>query len=236
MAHSFDSGAAKPQRALLKDGVVSLLTPLKLVPGSPPTGGYLLDIIKFGGVVWSTQNDGPDLQTLMKTFARTPTVGVATGTLTAQTATVNKRHAIGQVELILFFGNQHGRDAHHGRLESDVTALANDQADPGLDVAMEHCRELLLGQWPTVLTSTVKQLEFRTEEEVVTLPTLTLWQQKYMVTLTHLVPNVGGEFRTAQQLLDSIHWRVTTESGEALPPAEATSPTSIDKHTDDLEP
>lgn len=232
MSHVFVNSGEQPQRTRLQLGVVDILTPL-----TRAEGGYLGSVIPYGGIVWSTNNDGPDIEMMMRTFNRTPAIGVATGTRTATTATVNKRHAIGPCELLLFFATQHSRDHLTGRLVSDAVALADDQADPGLHVMMQHALELVLGQFPSIQTSSIKQIEFEREEVVVSIPQITVWQQTYRVQFTNFMDS-GGQFRDAKQLLTSIGWRVTTDPDDTLPPAEPNAPpeTAVDADTEALNP
>lgn len=227
MAHSFDTGTSQPQRTILQDAVVSLLSGLKRV-----NGGYLLDVVPFGGVVRS-YTDETDIQLLMKALGRSPSIAVATGTRQFQTLATQRTEFSSECELILYFTSQHERDMQTGRMASDVVALANDQADPGLHVAMAHALELICGVFPTTLTTTIKQVIPQIEEEFATLPAITIWRQVYRVMMTTLkVKGIGGnEFRTPAQLLESIGWRITTDPAEVQRPAAATSSTTIDEDT-----
>lgn len=225
-SHQFDTGAAKPQRTLVQQGAVSLLALLKRPKG------YLADVMPIGGIVRS-YTDAVDIEILMKTFNRTPAIGVATGTRDFQVLAIGGRQAISECELLLYFATQHSRDMQRGRQESDSVGLANLKADPGLHVMMEHALELLLGQYPAVMTamnSTIKQIKPVREEELATLPEITIWLQTYRVTLQSY--SGGKEWRTPAQLLESIGWRVTTDPTEANRPAAATASTTIDADTD----
>lgn len=222
--HLFDTLAPDPQRTLIQNGAVTLLSALKR-----PTG-YLAEVMPVGGVVRS-YTDGVDIEWLMKTFNRSPAIGVATGTRTFGPAAIGGRHAVmSECELLLYFANQHSRDFQNGRQQSDSVARANNTADPGLHVMMEHSLELMIGQYPTTLTGTVKQIKIQREEELATLPEITIWLQTYHVTLQSKVG--GREWRTPAQLLESIGWRVTTNPTEPMRPAAATVSTTLDADTD----
>lgn len=222
-SHSFDTGAPKPQRTLIQQGAVTLLSALKR------PNGYLADVIPIGGIVRS-YTDAVDIEILMKTFNRTPAIGVATGTRDYQVLAIGGRQAISECELLLYFATQHSRDPQVGRMESDKVALSNLKADPGLHVMMEHALELMLGQYPASMTSTIKQIKPTREEELATLPEITIWLQTYRVTLQSY--SGGKEWRTPAQLLESIGWRITTNPTEALRPAPATTSTSLDADSD----
>lgn len=222
--HLFDTFAPDPQRTLIQQGAVTLLSALKR-----PTG-YLAEVMAIGGIVRS-HTDGVDIEWLMKTFNRTPAIGVATGTRTFGAAAIGGKHAVmSSCELLLYFATQHSRDYQRGRQESDALSRIDNTADPGLHVAMEHALELMIGAYPTTLTSTVKQIAIQREEELATLPEITIWLQTYHVTLQSRVG--GREWRTPAQLLESIGWRVTTNPDEPVRPAAATVSTSLDADTD----
>lgn len=222
-SHRFDSGASTPQRTLIQQGAVTLLSALKR-----PTG-YLAEVMAIGGIVRS-YTDAVDIEWLMKTFNRTPAIGVATGDRPFQVLGIGGRQALSECELLLYIATQHSRDMQRGRMESDSVGLANLNADPGLHVIMEHAIELMLGQYPTTLTGTVKQIKIVRESELATLPEITIWLQTYHVTLQSY--SGGREWRTPAQLLQSIGWRVTTNPAEPMRPAAATVSTTLDEDTD----
>jgi hypothetical protein len=223
VSHSFASRAPKPARTLIQQGVVALLSPL-----TRRSGGYLHGVVPFGAVVRS-YTDEIGTAMLQDALKATPAIAIATGTFSGQNLAIGGRQNLGQIELLLYIATGHARSQQRGRQESDLVAQADDQADPGLHVIMEHARELVLGQYPSIDTFTVKQIMFEREEEVATLPQITIWLQTYRVT----VQSYSGsrEFRTAQQLLESIGWRATTDADEDLPPDPATSSTSVDADT-----
>jgi len=225
MAHIFDTLAPKPARTLIQQGVVSLLSPLLR-----SNGGYLRTVAPFGAVVRSYTDD-VGVSMLQDVLKVTPGIAVATGTRSFQSGGIGGRSALGPCELLLYFATSHARNQQLGRQESDAVALANDQADPGLHVIMEHAMELVLGQYPSNVTMTVKQIRIETEQELATLEHMTIWMQTYSVTT--LSGSGSREFRNVPQLLESIGWRITTEADtEAFPPATPVSPTSIDADTD----
>jgi hypothetical protein len=222
VSHAFDSGLAIPQRTLIRRAAVSLLSQLK-----QPTG-YLLNVKAIGGIVRS-YTDEPDIQRLIKECGPSPSIGVQLATRQFETLAIGGKQAKSNVTLLLYFVSQHSRDVL-SRHEADVEALANDHKDPGLDIMMEHAIELMHGQYPSQTNLTVKQIQIQREEELVTLPEVCIWLQTYQ--LTTQTYTGSKEFRTAEQLIDSIHWRTTTDQSEPLPPDPAVAPTTIDVNSD----
>lgn len=222
VVHVFDSGAPKPARTLLQQGAVAILAPLKR-----PTG-YLADVVPFGATVRSyTDELGAEL--LIKALNRTPAIAVATGTRSNYDRAVGARMAVSTCELLVYFATQHSRDLQRGRQEIDSAALSDSSADPGLHVMMEHATELLLGAFPAT-TTTIKQIWSDREEELMTTPAITVWLQTYYVKIQSYAG--GKEWRTAEQLLESIHWRTSTNPAEPNRPAAAETSTTIDADTD----
>lgn len=224
MSHVFDTKATMPQRTLLRRGAVVLLAPLARV-----NGGYLQRVSGFAGIT-RTYTDEDGIQTLVKMMSPTPSIGVALGTRKFETLGLGGKQALSDIQVLLYFANQHSRDELTGRNEIDAVALADDQANPGIDVIMEHALELMHGSYPTLLTGTVKQCRIDTEEELVTSPEITIWVQTYNVKLQSYTG--GKEWRTAEQLLESIGWRITTDENEDELPDPATASTTIDFDTD----
>lgn len=223
MSHTFAGGLHIPQRTLVQQGVVDTLTPLKI-----SAGGYLLDVVKTGAVVRS-YTDEAGIAGLAAEMNRCPCIAVATGSCSYETTGIGGKEARGDLQIPVYFASQHGRGMQVGRMEADVVALADVTADPGIHVMMQHAIELLLGSYPNTTTAKIKQLKIRDEHELVTLAEITIWMQTWTTQI--FAHESGTQFRTAPQLLESIHWRVTTKADEDNRPAAATSSTSIDADT-----
>lgn len=236
MTHEFDTGLTLPQRTIVRNAAVTILSPLKRV-----NGGYLHDVKGFGGVVRSYTND-PDIEHLQKVLGPTPAIGVALAARKFQNAAIHtgrtinepraktQPQALSELLLQLYFANQHGRDSLTGRHEMDSVSLVDDLADPGLDVMMEHALELMHGTYPTATVGTVKQLMIDTEEELATLPHITIWVQTYRLSLHSYTGS--REYRTADQLKDQLRARITNDITEANRPLPPTSSTSLDVNYD----
>ena len=224
MTHSFDTSAPLPQRTLVRRGAVELLSKLKR-----SNGGYLQDVRGFGGIV-RTYTDEPDIEILQKALGATPAIGVALASRTFETLAIGGRQAKSDLQLLLYFASQHSRDMLVGRHEADIVATADDTADPGLDVMMEHAIELMHGSYPSILTGTIKQIRIKTEQELATSGAVTIWLQTYDLTLQSYTGS--KEFRTAEEIITSLHWRTTTDRDEPNRPASAVAPTTIDADSD----
>lgn len=237
MSHQFDTGLTVPQRTLIRRAAVQILSALKR-----SNGGYLADVKRFGGVV-RTYTDEPDIELLQKALGPTPAIGVALATRQFRNAAIHTGRGLGdprgqtqpqalsELHLLLYIASQHGRDGLDGRHELDSVAAVDDKADPGLDVIMEHAIELMHGTYPTATVGTVKQIEIMTEEELATLPQITIWLQTYKLTLHSYTGS--KEFRTAEQLISSLRWRVTNDLDEPNRPAPAVSSTTVDADSDE---
>lgn len=224
MPRTFDTGSSQPQRTLVRRGAVSLLSGLKR-----RNGGYLHEVVGFGGVLVDDNNQ-LDVQGLMKALGRSPSIGVATDERIFKTLAVGGRQSMGDLSLLLFFANQNSRDPLVGRLEADHVAEADPATDPGLDVIMEHALELMHGSYPAAMEGTISQIAIVSERPLVTMAEVVIWVQTYSVKLQTYTG--GANWRTPEQLLTSIGWRVTTDASEPLRPAPAVAPTSIDADTD----
>lgn len=224
MAHVFDTALAAPQRTLVRNGVITLLSGLLVA-----NGGYLASVVPFGAVVRS-YTDGDGIAMLYKALSgQAPAIAVALGTRSSKPAGAGGFNWLCELELFLYFASNNMRDLADGRMGIDATGAASDAADPGLDVMMEHAEELVVGQ-RCGASDTIKQVRPDREEELSTGDELTIWLQTYNITLTRTIK----EWRGVSQLLESIRWRTTQEDGETELPIAPTKETTIDVYSDDL--
>lgn len=236
MAHQFDTNLSLPQRTVIRRAAVQILSKLKRA-----NGGYLADVKPFGGIV-RTYTDEQGIEFLQKALAVTPAIGVQLATRQFRNAAIHtgrgindprgktQPQALSELQLLLYFASQHSRDGMIGRHEMDSVAEVNVGADPGLDVMMEHALELMHGTYPTATVGTVKQIEIAQEEELATSGAITIWLQTYKITLHSYTGS--KEFRTAEQLIDSLHWRVTTDLNEPNRPEPAVASSTLDVDSD----
>lgn len=213
MAHAFDTGLALPQRTLIRRGAVQLLSGLLRA-----NGGYLAAVIRWGGVVRGyTDERGIELLTEALN-GRAPAIAIALGDYDTSPAGMGGFNFKGPMELTAYHYASSLRDETDGRTEIDAVGLASNLADPGLDVMLEHARELLVGQ-RCGASATIKQIVPTREEELVTENGFTLWAQRYSVTVSSTInPNRG-----VTQILDEI--RANVRTSDVVTTAIANAPT-----------
>lgn len=227
MAHVFDTGLDAPVRTVILNRTVALLAGLKR------PGGYLANVVPWGGVVrsWMDSN-GVDM--LFETLSgAAPAIAIAVGDLSSTPAGAGGFTYKEEIELLLYHVSNNMRDVTAGRMIIDAVGLAGDANDPGLHVAMAHAKELVIGQYASGSNPAhpaIKQIRPDREEELTTRDDVTIWLQTYRITLSTTIK----QNRTVSQLLESIRVRTTQEDGEPTLPDPAESPTTIDTYNDGL--
>jgi hypothetical protein len=223
MALDFNTGLAKPQRTLITEGAIALLSGLLR-----PTG-YLATVIPWGSVVRSYTDEVGVVQLHDALSARAPGIAIATGDGPSTTAGIGGFQAKKVIDLLVYFASTNKRDGYSGRMARDGASLASGTADPGLHVMMEHAAELLIGQ-RCGASSSIKQIVTDREEELYTGEQVTIWLQTYRVEVrTNL-----KEFRNATQLLADLRFRLATNPDEVRLPDAATDPGTLDTFNDDI--
>lgn len=227
MAHQFDTGQSGPQRTRLEQGVVSLLSGLKR-----SNGGYLVEVLPFPFTL-ETAGDEDDVRQFVLALSRAPSIAVHVGERVDDPGGIGGYSFRGEFDLHVYLSTNNMRGSQVGRMEIDGAGLASNQADPGLHVAMEHVRELVIGKYATTpVAADIKQARPHRERAIVTMQQITIWEQLYKVkVMTQL-----DEFRTVSQLLTSIRFRATMNPADDPPPAAPLDKTSIDINVDDLAP
>lgn len=206
MAHAFDTGLALPQRTLIRDGVVSLLSGLLVA-----NGGYLRAVVPFGGVVRG-YTDGDGIGMLRDTLkGAAPAIAVGLGDRVSSPAGAGAHNFSGDLELVLYHYNNHSRSLTSGRTKADTRGVA-ELGDPGLEIAMEHAEELVLGQLVGggLSTNAVNERTRRTpsigrirpvrEEELYTERDATIWAQRFAVQVQRTI----NPHRGVTQLLEEL--------------------------------
>lgn len=207
MAHAFDTSLARPQRTLIRNGVVSLLGGLLR-----SNGGYLAAVLTWGGVVRGyTDVDGVD-EIKKRLNGRAPAIVVACGDRKNSPAGMGGRSWKSDLQVSLYHYSNHQSSMTEGRTSTDPAALASDVKDPGLDVMLEHAEELVAGQFvggPLVVNAvgerstrsiTIKRMLLTDEDELLTDATHTLWVQRYSVEIDRTI----NKYRDVVQLLEEI--------------------------------
>lgn len=178
-AHTFDGGLGKPQRMVIIDACIELLSRL-----TRDSGGYL-EAIEGTTTIARGPGDTTACADIMEQLSgRAPSVLVATGDMDFETAGDVDRWKSPLRVHVYFFVN-HMRDRFEGAAQADVVQLADGTADPGVFVAMEHARMLLAAKKPgAAAASEMKPL---TERRIETDGDYEIWEQIYIVNLSQLV-------------------------------------------------
>lgn len=225
MAHQFDTGQSAPQRTRLELGVVSLLAGLKRA-----NGGYLVEVQPYAFTM-ETAADEESIAQFVTTLSRAPSIAVHVGERVDEPGGIGGFSFRGEFELHVYLSSNNMRNQQVGRMQIDSAGLANDQADPGLHIAMEHVRELVIGRYATTpVGADIKQARPYRERAIITAQQITIWEILFKVkVMTQL-----DEFRTVSQLLESIRFRAAQNPAEVHLPAAKTDPRTTDINVDDL--
>lgn len=225
MAHAFDTGLEKPIRTVLVESAIALLAPLTVAEG-----GYLKAVVEYGGVVRSSMDeDGVKLLSDCLS-GRAPAIAIGIGDGVGQPKG-DRLNMAEELELLVYHFNNNARGLARGRTNVDVAGAASNQADPGLHVAIEHAMELLAGQY-TAIAPMCNHIRYDRTVELVTRRDLTIWLQTFQIRVSRTLKR----FRTAPELLKSIHWRFIREHDEANQPLPPTKPSTLESHVDNLDP
>lgn len=218
MPHAFDTGLSRPQRTIIRAGVVDILSGLLRA-----NGGYLSKVIPWGGVIRGyTDEIGIDaIREALNGAA--PAIAVAVGDRVTEPGGMGGYNYKGTMELVLYHYANHAQGLTEGRMVATAKATANTSKDPGLDVMLEHAEELVIGQYvggafvqnvvgeKSRRTPTVKQIVPTREEELATDKTSTLWAQRFAIAVDRQI----NAFRGVSQLLESIRTIVRPDGVDA---------------------
>lgn len=217
MAHAFDTGQLLPQRTRIRRGVVRLLSGL-----TRANGGYLMSVIPWGGIV-RVYTDVDGISTLVNAIGKAPAIAVSVGDRQGDPNTIGGFTSEDDLDVCVYMATDNLRNQLVWRQETDVAGLSNDQADPGLDVIMDHVKELLMGQRVDT-GKDIKQLRCHREYELATTDTVSIWVQEYKIRAMVQI----SEARTVTQLLTSIGFRGATNPAEVHLPAPPIDPGTVD--------
>ncbi len=185
MAHALDNALTLPQRTIVRNGAVALLSGL-LKPA-----GFLGAVIPWGGIVRGYTDDRGIDELLSALSGQSPAIAVSCGDRTSKAEGMGGFQFGGDLELTLYHYNDHPGSLTLGRMAADGAALALDTRDPGLEFCMQIAEELVVGQRAGVGDDTaggsIKQIVPRLEEELFTENARTLWAQRYAVKLVRSI-------------------------------------------------
>ena len=139
MAHTFDSGLEKPQRTLVREQIVTALADLRFAAAEPK---YLRAIKHLPATLIG---EGAEDFLKRAVNGQMPAVAIAIGERKFNSGGNDNLEWAGAASVHIYIVTAHQRDVVDGRTVADVVALADDTADPGLDVIAEHVFERLAG-------------------------------------------------------------------------------------------
>jgi hypothetical protein len=171
----FDSGQAKPQRALLVDAIAAKVADLMRV-----NGRYLRLVARIARIVEKSIKETHDMFGLHlveeASLGNMPCLLVALGhaPYTPQSTDPIDMSAELDVQLLIVSSNLGGYVV--GRLAPDVASDATATLDPGIDTMLEHLEERLMGQELGV--DGIHELRWHTVDEVFTSNEYTVWEAR----------------------------------------------------------
>lgn len=199
--HKFDTGLALPQRSTIRQGLIDRLSAELL----KANGGYLNAIVPLPRL-FRGEGDEDGLAIIARALqGQAPAIGIALGRKTYEATDSEANVSEGELAIGVYFISQHGRDLVDGRLSPDVVAQGAIDADPGIEVVMEHVEELLLGQELNIHGAS--EIRPVTEDEVATFDDVTIWEQTYAIHVaraidparksTRFVTSIQGDHKVA---------------------------------------
>ncbi len=177
MAHAFDTQLAKPQRTVVREAVAQHLRDYSRL-------GYLVDVIEVGGIIKAGTEEEVG-RIVSDAAGRSPLALVALGQksyVAGDEGSFSDRYAA-SLEVLVYAYSKNLRDPL-SRMKADVVALADDEADPGCEVMLEHFEEILIGYKPAPSwNDTVYQLVPTGESELDLGDDFALWRLSFSLRL-----------------------------------------------------
>lgn len=179
-ANVFDSGLGKPQRTVVREAVIDLLQRLLIA-----NGGYLQAVEESAVRVRGEHDDEGFMEIFDRLQGRAPSVLVYLGDKPYTPAGAAEMWTAEiDVHVYLLVNSLRGITA---RLSRDVVALGNPQRDPGVEVALEHIEELLIGQCPGGTKGQIREIRPQRETHVGTEQGFEMWEQIYTVRVSRSI-------------------------------------------------
>lgn len=169
MARTFDTGLHVPQRTALRNAIVAKLAPLK-----KSNGLYLRAIGKLAAPYLGAGDDDGLALLHLTLQGQAPAIVVALGDAKWKSIGMDALDLQGVIAVHVYVATVNPRGPVDGRLEPDVTATADDTADPGIDTMLEDVLQQLVGQDPGV--DGLYEPHVLEERAVFTGPEMTIWE------------------------------------------------------------
>lgn len=173
--HKYDTGHFRPQRSMVRQGVIDKLAPLLVA-----NGRYAHAI---AGIPRPLKSEADDELALIE-FAigtRYPAICVGLGRKDYE-ATGMDIPAVqyrAELELAIYVMTANARAREDGRLSTDIAGSADLKNDPGIEAILEHIEQILLGQ--DIDIAGVSEMRPKYEDEVFTGAEFSVWEQRYSV-------------------------------------------------------
>jgi hypothetical protein len=209
MAHSFDTDLTVPQRTKLRDAVVTRLG------GLLRTNGLYLDEVKpFGRPLRGTLGEDELADLARVLVPGRSTILVAVGAAKFKPLGVNgvKDRYLADVDLMLYFSSNNARSLID-RIVQDPGSVRSNKKDPGVEVMMEHARELMLGYQLTDASDTIYRIVPVDEDEIDTGDDYVFWMQNYIVQFEASVKRYKN-ITELMTLLHATYSEMTTETAQ----------------------
>ncbi len=216
--NTFDTQLTKAQRSLVREAVIAKLAPLRIANGK-----YIAAIGALPRPLRGEDDDAGWAMITMATGGASPAILVALGNAKYEPFDTEALEVVSVLEIAIYIVTANKRGLVDGRLASDVVATASALADPGVETALEHIQELLLGQ--DLGINTVYELHLETESEVSTGVDDSAWEQRYSVRMQRainpdrLITELMTEIESGNELDDVTPALITTITPIAPPEA-----------------
>jgi hypothetical protein len=195
MTHAFDSDLAKPQRTLVRDGVVAALEGLRR-----PTL-YLAAVVLLPAPIRAgQQHEEAFLREAVS--GQTPAVAIALGGRDFESVGTDNIEWTGDLDVHVYCCTTHARGLVAGRTAADVVADADATADPGLETIGEHVFERLAGL--PLTAANAAELRPVREEYTFVDADMTVVEQVYKVTVNTDVDPARARTQLALEV-DATH-------------------------------
>lgn len=203
MTRTYDSGLTLPIRTTIRTGVIELLLPTKRTALNPL--GFAVAVVAMPLKIRGRGDDDFEIDVLMEILNnRAPAYAVAVGDLKAKPQGMAPGQGRGQLDVDVYSFCNHNRHLVLGRLEPDVTSLAFDVRDPGIDAMLEVARALLFDKRITAAGTQAKELKFEEEVSLITGRDQSVWMQSFTIEVSTNHPQWPGVVDYLQQLV-AVH-------------------------------
>lgn len=213
MAHSYDTGLAKPQRTLIRDAFITRLSLLKVT-----TGLYLQGVIALPNRIIGRDDEIGIGQLINALGAQSPAMAVALGRGDHGEAGAPASRGRKTITISVYVWTNNVRGMVEGRLKGDAASLAGfgETKDPGIETMLEHAEQLLVGK--DLGIAHVDEVRWQAEDEIYTGEEGSIWEAIYTVRVDRTI----NHNRLVTQLLTEIETRHNLSGADPANPVYTT--------------